>query len=105
MLLNESLKKWIDESIHLMSNKLYPNDFIELKSLIADIKTFRLVEYATHLADKKKLSNIYSELQVLHSKQIPIESNQHLILIDKLWEKLDIVLHNRENLLENALAK
>jgi hypothetical protein len=30
-LIYKQLKRWIDESIHIMSNRLYPNDFIELK--------------------------------------------------------------------------
>ena len=30
-LLQKQLKRWIEESIHFMNNKLYPNDYIELK--------------------------------------------------------------------------
>ena len=30
-ILHKQLKRWIEESIHMMNNKTHPNDYIELK--------------------------------------------------------------------------
>jgi hypothetical protein len=79
--------------------------FLILKSLTADIKTFRLEEYATHLREKKKLQHIFSELKSFYGKNIPMDTNEDIYSIDRLWEKLDVSIQNRENLLDKALEK
>lgn len=61
----KSLKRWLDDSISLMELKLpLPSDYIEIKRLLADLKTFRLEEYEDKLLDKQKLANNFNELQV-----------------------------------------
>lgn len=65
-ILYKSLNRWLNDSIKLMDLKSpLPNDYIEIKSLIADLKTFRLEEYGNKQFDKKKLTNIHNELQVI----------------------------------------
>lgn len=64
-MLFKSLSRWLNDSLNLLESKTVPpNDYVELKSLIADLKTFRLEEYANKQREKKKLHHIYSELQV-----------------------------------------
>jgi phosphoketolase len=91
-----------------MTSKQFPNDFIELKSLIADLKSFRLEEYAINAQEKRKLTQIHSELKDFYNNdetQIPIDSNHDLNAVNKLWEKLDASLHMREILLEKSIEK
>ncbi len=62
--------RWLNQSIESLNpNSVLPIDYIELKSLIADLKGFRLEEYATKHRDKLKLNSIYSELQVFNSSE------------------------------------
>ena len=49
-----------------MDNRNVPNNIIEIKSLLNDVKSFRLEEYATRLKEKKKLLNLYDEIMVLN---------------------------------------
>ena len=59
------LFRWLNQSIESLNmNGNLPNDYVELKSLIADLKGFRLEEYANRHREKQKLNSIYSELQV-----------------------------------------
>lgn len=91
-----------------MTSKKFPNDFIELKSLVADLKSFRLEEYALNAQEKRKLAQIHDELKNFHNNdetQIPIESSLGLNTVNKLWEKLDASLHMREILLEKSIEK
>lgn len=65
-MLYKSLHRWLTDSIKLMdgSSAPLPYDYIDLKSLMADLKSFRLEDYTQRFKDRKKLINIYSELQV-----------------------------------------
>lgn len=56
--------RWLRDSISTMDNRTVPNNIIEIKSLLNDVKTFRLEEYATRLKEKKKLLNLYDEITV-----------------------------------------
>lgn len=61
------LLRWLNQSIDSFELNLksqLSNDYVELKSLIADLKSFRLEEYANKQRDKLKLNSIYAELQV-----------------------------------------
>lgn len=61
----KSLNRWLNESLKLMDSQApLPNDYIDLKSLMADLKAFRLEDYPQKQKDRKKLIYIYSELQV-----------------------------------------
>ena len=61
------LLRWLNQSVESLNpNSELPIDYIELKSLIADLKGFRLEEYANKHRDKLKLNSIYSELQVIN---------------------------------------
>ncbi len=102
------LARWLNQSIELMNSKSQlPNGYVELKSLIADLKCFRLEEYTQKQRDKKKLSSVYIELQSYYGKRFAqtIKSDEDIKVIDKLWDKLDQSLHNREAQLENAILR
>ena len=36
---------------------------------------------------------------------MPVDSNEDIMHLDRIWEKLDIAIHHRENILESALDK
>ena len=104
------LFRWLNQSIDSFELNLkshLSNDYVELKSLIADLKSFRLEEYSNKQRDKLKLNSIYSELQATYQKKLPqiIDSNEDIRLIEKLWDKLDQAIQNREFQLENAISK
>lgn len=56
--------RWLRDSISTMDNRTVPNNIIEIKALLNDVKSFRLEEYATRLKEKKKLLNLYDEIMV-----------------------------------------
>lgn len=60
-----SLMRWLRDSISTMDNRTVPNNIIEIKALLNDVKSFRLEEYATRLKEKKKLLNLYDEIMVI----------------------------------------
>lgn len=84
-----------------------PNDYIDLKSLMADLKAFRLEEYPLRQKDRKKLTYLYSELQNIYPKHFAqsIDPAENIKLLESLWEKLDQSLQNRESQLEQAIYK
>ena len=128
-MLFKSLSRWLNDSLNLLESKtIPPNDYVELKSLIADLKTFRLEEYANKQREKKKLHHIYSELQVsssscprdsrgpkqlvcalqnFFSKQLSpaVDANEEMRVIDRLWERLDQAISSRESQLEATIGK
>ena len=59
------------------------------------------------LREKKKLQHIFSELKSFYGKNIPIDTaaDEDNYSIDRLWDKLDVSIQNRENLLDKALEK
>lgn len=66
-LIYKSLTRWLNDSLKSIDPQCaapLPADYIDLKSLMADLKAFRLEEYPMRLKDRKKLTYIYSELQV-----------------------------------------
>lgn len=102
------LARWLNQSIESMSSKCQlPSGYVELKSLIADLKSFRLEEYAAKIKDKKKLANVYAELQSYYGKKFPqiLKADEDIRVIEKLWDKLDITLQNRESQLEHAILR
>jgi len=90
-----------------MNAKSLPSGYVELKSLIADLKCFRLEEYALKLQDKKKLQQIYTELHSYYGKKFAqaMRPDEEMRLINKLWESLDLALQERETLLEQAILR
>jgi hypothetical protein len=54
--------RWLRDSILTVDNRNVPNNIAEIKTILNNIKTFRLEEYASRLKDKKKLIQIYNEL-------------------------------------------
>jgi hypothetical protein len=56
--------RWLRDSILTVDNRNVPNNIAEIKTILNNIKTFRLEEYASRLKDKKKLIQIYNELIV-----------------------------------------
>ena len=63
-LLCRSLMRWLRDSISTMDNRYVPNNLVEIKSVLNDVKSFRLEEYVTRLREKKKLVQLYNELAV-----------------------------------------
>jgi len=88
-----------------MNSKSIFSGYVELKSLIADLKCFRLEEYAHKLQDKKKLHQVYSELQSYYGKKFTQEMrpDEEIRIINRLWESLDMALQDRETQLEQAI--
>jgi hypothetical protein len=107
-MLIKSLNLWLNYTIN---NKQYdskstiPNDFVELKSLIADLKTFRLEEYHNKQKERNKINSIHSELQNYLPKQASLimDPNEDIKILDRLWDKLDQTIQNREAQLEKAI--
>lgn len=56
--------RWLRDSISTMDNRYVPNNLVEIKSVLNDVKSFRLEEYVTRLREKKKLVQLYNELAV-----------------------------------------
>ena len=61
---SRSLTRWLKESIFTMENKIVPKNMTEIKTMLNDVKSFQLDEYALRLKEKKKLSKLYSDLTV-----------------------------------------
>lgn len=104
----KSLSRWLHDSLKLMDTQLaLPNDYIHLKSLMADLKAFRLEEYPLKQKDHKKLTYLYSELQNIYPKHFAqsIDPAENIKMLESLWEKLDHALQNRESQLEQAIYK
>lgn len=102
------LSRWLQQSIDSMTSKSQlPSGYVELKSLIADLKCFRLEEYANKLRDKKKLQNVFVELQSYHGKKFSqvLRSEEQIGVINRLWETLDAAVQERENHLEQAILR
>lgn len=112
-LLFKSLHRWLTVSIESMSvNQInpLPNDYIELKSLIADLRAFRLEEYSVRQRDRSKLKHIYSEIKSYFGKTFGpatsvIEPGEEIELIESLWDRLDQVMHEREDQLEQSMLR
>jgi len=99
-----SLMRWLRDSISTMDNRNVPNNIIEIKSLLNDVKSFRLEEYATRLKEKKKLLNLYDEIMNLpDSENFNVENE--IKSIEKVWHKFDNYIQLRENLLEKTYKK
>ncbi len=103
--LAKHLREWIDESYSYMNAKTFSNEFVQLKSLVADMKTFRLEQYSVNLAKKTKLAQVHAELQNFYDKQVPLDPEDQLGSIEKLWTRLDASMQTREGLLDRAIDK
>lgn len=102
------LSRWLNQSIESINSKYQlPSGFVELKSLIADLKCFRLEEYAVKLKEKKKLASIYVELESYYGKNFPqvVGPDEDIRLVEKLWERLDLAVQTRESELEQAILR
>ncbi len=89
------------------SKSQLPTGYVELKSLVADLKSFHLEEYVQKQQDRKKLNSVYNELQSYYAKKLTqiISQDEDICIIDKLWDKLDQSIQNREAQLEQAILK
>jgi hypothetical protein len=102
------LNRWLNQSVELMNSKSQlPTGYVELKSLVADLKSFHLEEYVQKQQDRKKLNSVYNELQSYYAKKLTqiISQDEDICIIDKLWDKLDQSIQNREAQLEQAILK
>ena len=107
-MLFKMLARWLNQSVESMQSKApLPSGYVELKSLIADLKGFRLEEYAQRLHDRNKLRNVYAELQSYYAKRLvhTLRSDEDLRVVEQLWEKLDAALQSRELQLEHAILR
>ncbi|CAF0712702.1 unnamed protein product [Brachionus calyciflorus] len=100
----KSLMRWLRDSISTMDNRTVPHSLIEIKSLLNDIRTFRLEEYATKLKEKKRLANLYNEMISLPDSD-SLNLDNELNSIEKVWLKFDSYIQLRENLLEKTYKK
>jgi hypothetical protein len=104
-MLYKNLTRWLNESIKKMDNKTkLPNDYVELKSLIADLKSFRLESYSDKQKDNNKIHKIYKELHNNYANK-QLNPEEDILILDRLWEKLDQLVHSRETQLELAISK
>jgi dystonin len=109
-MLYKILHGWLNESINnkLLDSKLVlPPDFVELKSLVADLKSFQLEEYANRKRDLNKLTSLYCELQNYYPKQLMLsmDPKEDIIALQNMWENLDQLISKRETQLEKALLR
>jgi dystonin len=105
-MLYKSLTRWLNESISVMENKnnRLPNDYVELKSLTADLKAFRLESYNEKQKENNKIHKLYKELHNNYAKQM-LNVDEDIEMLDRLWERLDFCLNSRETHLEAAIAR
>jgi hypothetical protein len=82
-----------------------PADFVELKSLCADLKSFQLEEYRGKRADLNKIASMYSELQNYYPKQLMLmmDPQEDLSVLQSIWYKLEGQMQIRESQLDKAL--
>lgn len=99
-----SLMRWLRDSISTMDNRNVPNSMLEIKTLLNDVKTFRLEEYAIRLREKKRLTNLYNELMSFPDSD-SLNLDNELKSIEKVWHKFDNYIQLRENLLEKTYKK
>ena len=60
----KSLMRWLRDSISTMDNRHVPNNIVEIKTILNDVKSFRLEEYAARLKEKKRLIQLYNDIAV-----------------------------------------
>ena len=61
---SRALVRWIKDSIFTMENKNVPKNLNEIRTLLADVRSFKLDEYALRLKEKKNILKLYSDLNV-----------------------------------------
>ncbi len=66
----KSLMRWLRDSISTMDNRHVPNNIVETKAILNDVKSFRLEEYAARLKEKKRLIQLYNDLCVSMLKYV-----------------------------------
>ena len=104
------LHRWLTESINnkLLDSKLVlPSNFVELKSLMADLKAFQLEEYPNKHRDFSKLQATYKEVEFHYPKQLmqAMDPNEDLDSLQNLWNNLEQLIYNRESQLNKALTR
>ena len=87
----------------------YIFSFLILKSLIADLRSFRLEEFSLIQRDRNKLNHIHAEIQNYYTRQLgganAIDPTESLNIIVELWDRLENTMQNRETQLEKAIQK
>ncbi|CAF0847703.1 unnamed protein product [Brachionus calyciflorus] len=106
LMLCKSLSQWLNEkNCYFETSLTLPNEFIELKSLMADLKSFCLEEFKAKQKEMLKLDNLIKELKSMSPSGQIDEEEQEYRLIKAKWEQLEKSIQKYETLIEEKLLE
>ncbi|KAM9156693.1 dystonin isoform 20-T20 [Pangshura tecta] len=100
------LIQWIRHYITIMSDRIFPNNPVELKALYNQYLQFKETEIPPKEIDKSKIKCLYKLLEVwIEFGRIKLPQGYHPNDIEKEWGKLIIAMLEREKILRPEVER
>ncbi|NWU92530.1 DYST protein, partial [Upupa epops] len=100
------LMQWIRHHVSIMSDRIFPNNPVELKALYNQYLQFKETEIPPKEMDKSKIKCLYKLLEVwIEFGRIKLPQGYHPNDIEKEWGKLIIAMLEREKTLRPEVER
>uniref|UniRef100_A0A8C7EAU4 Dystonin n=1 Tax=Nothoprocta perdicaria TaxID=30464 RepID=A0A8C7EAU4_NOTPE len=100
------LMQWIRHHVTIMSDRIFPNNPVELKALYNQYLQFKETEIPPKEIDKSKIKRLYKLLEVwIEFGRIKLAQGYHPNDIEKEWGKLIIAMLEREKTLRPEVER
>ncbi|XP_070589112.1 dystonin-like isoform X2 [Erythrolamprus reginae] len=100
------LIQWIRHHATIMSDRIFPNNPVELKALYNQYLQFKETEIPPKEIDKSKIKHLYKLLEIwIEFGRIKLPQGYHPNDIEKEWGKLIIAMLEREKMLRPEVER
>ncbi|KAM6916493.1 dystonin [Xenentodon cancila] len=100
------LSQWIKHNVAIMSDRLFPNNPVEIKALYSQYLHFKEHEIPLKEDEKTKIKNLYKMLEMwIEFGRIQLPPGHHPNDVEKEWGKLIVAMLEREKCLRPEVER